>query len=58
MKILIIEDEDVLAKVLQEKLKKANFDVKISSDGVEAIANIKRLKMKDLKTFFKTDFLI
>jgi DNA-binding response OmpR family regulator len=37
MKALIIEDEDILAKVLAEKLEKSNFDVKIAGDGEEAI---------------------
>ncbi len=44
MKILIIEDEDVLAKVLKEKLEKAKFTVKISSDGDEAVLDIKNWK--------------
>lgn len=41
VKILIIEDEAVLAEVLKEKLKKANLEVKIARDGEEAISIIK-----------------
>jgi len=44
MKILIVEDEEILAKVLKEKLEKAKFDVKISVDGEEALADIKSWK--------------
>ena len=44
MKILIIEDEEILAKVLKEKLEKANFDVKISIDGEEALLDVKNWK--------------
>ncbi len=44
MKILIIEDEEVLAKVLREKLEKADFNVKISSDGEDVILDIKSWK--------------
>src|SRR3990170_1045896 len=41
VKILIIEDEEVLAEVLKEKLKKANLEVKIAKDGEEAISMAK-----------------
>ncbi len=33
MKILVIEDEEVLAKVFEEKLKRAHYEVEIASDG-------------------------
>jgi two-component system, OmpR family, response regulator VicR len=44
MKVLIVEDEDILARVLKEKLEKANFSIKISSDGEEALSDIKSFK--------------
>ncbi len=44
MKVLIVEDEEILAKVLKEKLEKANFDVKISIDGEEALLDVKNWK--------------
>lgn len=40
MKILIVEDEDILSKVLEEKFKKWNFDVKIASNGEEALEEV------------------
>ena len=36
MKILIIEDEEALAKVLAEKFEREGFEVKIARDGAEA----------------------
>lgn len=33
-KILIIEDEEILAKVLEEKLEKHGFSAKIATDGL------------------------
>ncbi len=44
MKILIVEDEDVLAKVLEEKFKKAGFSTKIATDGEDALDDIKNWK--------------
>lgn len=44
MKILIVEDEDILAKVLQEKLEDDNFKVSVAYDGVSALSMIKNLK--------------
>ena len=41
MKILIVEDEQVLSKVLEEKFDKAGFDTKVSSDGEVAILDAK-----------------
>ncbi len=41
MKILVVEDEDILSKVLQEKLEKAGYDVKIASDGEMGISMAK-----------------
>ena len=38
MKILVIEDEAVLAQVLKEKLEKASFVVKIASTGEDALS--------------------
>ncbi len=37
MKILIIEDEEVLAKVIQEKLERTGDDVAVAADGNAAI---------------------
>jgi len=36
MKILIVEDEDVLSLVLEEKFKNEGYEVMIASDGEEA----------------------
>jgi two-component system alkaline phosphatase synthesis response regulator PhoP len=33
MKILVIEDEEALSRVLEEKLKKSGFEVKLANDG-------------------------
>lgn len=38
MKILVIEDEEVLAKVLQEKFEKSGYDVKVAADGEVALS--------------------
>lgn len=38
MKILVIEDEEVLAKVLQEKFEKSGYDVKVADDGEVALS--------------------
>jgi DNA-binding response OmpR family regulator len=38
MKILIIEDEEALLKVLQEKFINADFDVVVAKDGEEGVA--------------------
>jgi len=37
MKILIVEDEEVLAKVLEEKLAKSGDEVAIAADGEVAV---------------------
>ena len=36
MKILIVEDEDVLSAVLEEKFKDVGYDVAVARDGEEA----------------------
>lgn len=41
MKILIVEDEQVLSKVLKEKFDKAGFETKVSADGEIAISDSK-----------------
>jgi len=41
MKILIVEDEQVLSKVLKEKFEKAGFETKVSGDGEVAISDSK-----------------
>ena len=38
MKILIVEDEEALVKVLEEKFKNEDFDVKLARDGESAIS--------------------
>ncbi|MDD3531154.1 MAG: response regulator [Candidatus Pacebacteria bacterium] len=37
MKILVIEDEEVLSKVLQEKFEKSGYDVAVANDGDAAL---------------------
>lgn len=37
MKILVVEDEEVLAKVLQEKLEKSGYEVALAGDGEAAL---------------------
>lgn len=37
MKILIVEDENILAKVLEEKFQAIDFETKIAFNGEEAI---------------------
>ena len=44
MKILVVEDEEVLAKVLQEKLIKSGYDVDIAGDGEEALSKVESFK--------------
>ncbi|MFZ2167666.1 MAG: response regulator [Minisyncoccia bacterium] len=38
MKILVVEDEAVLAKVIQEKLERSDYEVVIASDGEAALS--------------------
>ena len=42
MKILIVEDEEILAKVLEEKFIDNGFKVSIVSDGEEVISTAKK----------------
>lgn len=42
MKILIIEDEEILSKVLEEKFKRAGFDTAIATNGDEAFPMAKK----------------
>jgi DNA-binding response OmpR family regulator len=44
MKALIIEDEEVLAKVLQEKFEKENFETEIVGDGGKAFEAAKNFR--------------
>lgn len=44
MKILIVEDEEILKKVLQEKLESENFTIKIATDGEMAMSLAKEFK--------------
>ena len=44
MKIAIIEDEEILAKILKEKLEKEKFEVGIAVNGEEAMPLIERFQ--------------
>jgi len=44
MKILIVEDEDVLSLVLEEKFKSEGYEIMIAKDGEEAIPKAKKFK--------------
>jgi DNA-binding response OmpR family regulator len=44
MKILIVEDEVALAKVLEEKFTKEGFDVKLAMDGEAALTVCAKFK--------------
>lgn len=44
MKLLIVEDEKILAKVLQEKLEKEGFTVALVGDGEAALSQVKSFK--------------
>ncbi len=44
MKILIVEDEDVLALVLEEKFKNEGYDVMVAVDGGEAQSKAEKFK--------------
>src|SRR3989338_7831541 len=42
MKIVIVEDEEILQKVLKEKFERENFKVFVASDGAEAFSVIQK----------------
>jgi DNA-binding response OmpR family regulator len=44
MKILLVEDEEVLAKVLQEKLEGEKFNVSVVNDGEAVLSLAKKFK--------------
>ncbi|MFA6476079.1 MAG: response regulator [Candidatus Paceibacterota bacterium] len=44
MKILIIEDEEILGKVLEEKFIEEKFEVELVADGDRALAAAKKFK--------------
>lgn len=44
MKLVIVEDEDILLKVLKEKFEKAGFEVAIATDGEQAMTIIKSVR--------------
>lgn len=44
MKILIVEDEDALSLVLEEKFRKEGYEVAIAKDGEEAESMAKKFK--------------
>ena len=44
MKVLIVEDEDVLVRVLQEKFEEENFKVAIATDGAAVLSMAEKFK--------------
>ena len=42
IKILIVEDEQMLAEILSDTLSDRNFDVHLAYDGVQALEAVKR----------------
>ncbi len=44
MKILIVEDEEVLRRVLQEKLEKEKFEVEFAVDGEGVLSFVKKIR--------------
>lgn len=44
MKILIVEDEEILLKVLQEKLEKEKYKVELVVDGAEVLRRAKSFR--------------
>ncbi len=44
MKILIVEDEEILAKVLEEKFENNDFKVSIVSDGEAVLPMVRKFK--------------
>ena len=44
MKILLVEDEEILIKVLEEKLEKEKFTVQTATDGESAVPMAKSFK--------------
>lgn len=44
MKVAIIEDEEILLKVLKEKFEKSGFEVSTAADGEQAIEVVKGVK--------------
>ncbi|MBW6441272.1 response regulator [Patescibacteria group bacterium] len=43
-KIVLIEDEEILANLLKEKLEKCGFEVLVASDGEEGLEMLKKGK--------------
>lgn len=44
MRILIIEDEEILLKVLKDRFEKSGFEVEIAADGEQAMPAVKRFQ--------------
>jgi DNA-binding response OmpR family regulator len=44
MKILIVEDEAVLSKVLKEKFERSGFEAKVAADGEAAVIMAKEFR--------------
>lgn len=43
-KILIVEDEDIIAGLIQKKLSKEGYEVARAEDGVEGLEKMKKIK--------------
>lgn len=44
MKILVVEDEQVLSKVLKEKFERSDFEVQVAADGEIAVTMARSFK--------------
>ena len=44
MKLLIIEDEEILARVLKEKFVKEGFQVELAMDGISALPGVENFR--------------
>ena len=42
IKILLVEDEKMLAEILSDTLSDRNFDVRLAYDGIHALETIKK----------------
>lgn len=43
-KILIVEDEELVAEILEKKLKEAGYDVEVARDGEEGLNKMRKRK--------------
>jgi len=42
-RVLVVEDDDAIAQVLQRSLRMEGYDVRIAGDGVTALDEIKKM---------------